>query len=195
MTLILAPSTAPLKLNLACGQNNVEGFEGVDLWAPTAKFKLDLLQFPWPWADSSVDEILCSHFIEHIPTEYVIHNNVKKDLFLAFFDECYRILKPEGIMVAICPAASSNRAFQDPTHRRFIVAETFWYLNKAWRESQMLDHYPVECDFLHSIVPAVPEEDMFRSDEAQAFRFNYLRNTVLDFHCTLKSNKPKTRTN
>lgn len=191
MTLSLASSSIPLKLNLAGGQNNHKDFENVDLWAPNAKYKIDLFQFPWPWADSSVDEILCSHFIEHIPTDYVMHNGVKKDLFLAFFDECYRILKPDSIMTVICPSASSDRAFQDPTHRRFIVAATFWYLSKAWRKEQALDHYPVECDFLHSVVPSVPEEDMFRSDEAQAYRFLHLRNTVLDFHCTLKSLKPK----
>ncbi len=130
--LVLAKAPSHLKLDLACGQMPHEGFEGVDLWEG-AKHRLDLFRCPWPWEDGSVEELHCSHFIEHIPMEEIEHNGRKKDRLFAFFDECYRILKPGGRMTVFCPNARSNRAFQDPTHRRFIVAETFLYLHKPWR--------------------------------------------------------------
>ena len=167
-----------IKLDLACGQCPVcegvkfpdgivppheDGFEGVDLYAPKAKHKFNLLKFPWPFADDSVDELFCSHFIEHIPMVYVSQDNghshvqdevFSKDLLMAFFDECWRVLKDGGMLKVITPSARSDRAFQDPTHRRFIVAPTFCYLWKKWRTDNKLDHYNVKCDFDFSVDPS-----------------------------------------
>jgi predicted SAM-dependent methyltransferase len=122
-------TSPPVRLNLACGQVPRDGFEGVDLWSG-ATHQMDLLKFPWKWASSSVDELYSAHFVEHIPMELTPSG---QDLFLAFFDECWRILKNGGVMTVVCPNARSNRAFQDPTHRRFIVGETFMYLSDEWR--------------------------------------------------------------
>ena len=191
-----------LKLDLACGQTLKEGFEGVDRWAPDAQHKVDLWKFPYPWADSSVDEIFCSHFIEHIPDRPVElkdirdpNDQVAVDLFLdqdmlfAFFDECHRILKPGAPMTVVCPNARSNRGFQDPTHRRFIVAETFLYFAKEWRAINKLDHYKARCDFSVNTVPIIPSELGLLHQEAQARRFNENWNTVLDWQCSLVAKK------
>ena len=67
----LAASSRELKLDLGCGQNVREGFEGVDLYGDKAKHKVDLFKFPWPFKDGSVDEINCSHFMEHIPAREI----------------------------------------------------------------------------------------------------------------------------
>lgn len=176
----IAAPARELKLDLACGQSPREGFEGVDVWEG-AKHRVDLLQFPWPWETSSVDELHCSHFIEHIPME----TRGGKDLFFAFFDECWRIVKPGSRMTVICPNARSNRAFQDPTHRRFIVAETFLYLHKPWREAQKLGHYNVECNFHVQCDPIVPAEITLLHPEAQMRRFTESWNTILDWQAVL----------
>ena len=135
----LAPDTVTRKLDLACGQSPREGFEGVDRWEG-AQHRVNLFKFPWPFGDSSVAELHCSHFIEHIPMIEVypedgtpVHYGEGVDLFLRFFDECFRILVPGGWMEVTCPCARHNRAYQDPTHRRFIVSETFLYLSKEFR--------------------------------------------------------------
>ncbi|MCC6741737.1 MAG: hypothetical protein IT452_22060 [Planctomycetia bacterium] len=185
-----------MRLDLACGQTPREGFEGVDIWEG-AKHQVNLLRFPWPWADNSVNELFCSHFVEHIPMCYVtrkgeyVHvptNPEDNDLFFAFFDECWRILKPGGLFTLVLPALRSNRAFQDPTHRRFIPSETFLYLHAGWREANKLDHYGVKCNFISPVgdgVPAVdgqvPMEEGVRAAEVQAVRFNTLWNTVADW--------------
>lgn len=190
-----------LRLDLACGQTPREGFEGVDIWAG-AKHPLNLLQFPWPWADQSVDELFCSHFVEHIPMCYLtpkgeyVHvptSPEDKDLFFAFFDECWRILKPGGLFTLVLPALRSNRAFQDPTHRRFIPSETFLYLHQPWRAANRLDHYGVKCNFVAPVgdgIPAVdgqvPMEEGVRAPEVQAVRFNTLWNTVADWVVRMK---------
>lgn len=226
----LATPATTLKLDLACGQNCAEGFEGVDLPGTGAhieaslaalrgktdrtaeddkrvvdlekarvnlKHEFNLLRFPWPWADNSVLEIHCSHFVEHLPTEFVDEHGDyvpcgtpgAKDLLFKFFDECYRILVPEGWMTVVVPCLRNNRAFQDPTHRRFLPAETFFYLFKAFREINKLDHYNVLCNYDGKIDPIVTTEMNARSQDVQQRMFSESWNSIVDWHVRLKAVK------
>lgn len=198
----LAPGPRTVRLDLACGQTPRDGFEGVDLYAPNAAHRVDLFKFPFPWETSTVDEVHCSHFIEHLPCREVESRDLSKkvggvaakailgkDFLFAFMDECWRILKPEGAMRVIVPSATNTRAFQDPTHRRFITAATFLYFSREWRRQQALDHYRVDCDFVFSAVPIVSVEETLLSDEAQRRRFNECWNVVLDWQADLIAKK------
>jgi SAM-dependent methyltransferase len=184
----------PLKLSLACGDNKPDGFKGVDVAkTKSADYVQDLLQFPWDqFADNSVDEIECSHFVEHIP-----HGDGFHDPFLQFFDEIYRILKPaefdpanpniplKGFMSITCPYYSSMRAWQDPTHQRAISEASFLYLNKQWRLDNKLDHYPVSCDFDFSYGYVLSPEWQTRSTESQSFAIRHYNNVVNDIQVQL----------
>lgn len=187
-------SDEPLKLSLACGQRKPEGFKGVDI-APAegVDYIQDLLQFPWSqFADNSVDEIECSHFVEHIP-----HGNGYHDPFFKFFDEIYRILKPaefspdnpniptKGFVNIVAPYYSSMRAWQDPTHQRAISEATFLYLNKEWRVANALDHYDVHCDFDFSYGYAMNPEWQTRSQETQGFAMRNYINAITDIQVML----------
>lgn len=132
-----------VKLDLACGQNPTAGFTGVDIWEG-AEVVHDLLSFPWPFKDRSVDEVVCNHFVEHIPMTETADG---QDLMCAFMDELWRILKPGARAVFQYPHLHSDRAFQDPTHRRFIPWQTWQYFNAEWRKGNSLDHYRIACDF------------------------------------------------
>jgi len=196
-----------LRLDLGAGQSPREGFESVDLHAPDAKHRVDLFKFPFPWADNSVTEINCSHFVEHLPAREVESRDLSddnsktlfqfcgQDFFFAFFDECWRILKPNGIITIIVPAATSTRAFQDPTHRRFIPAEAFLYLNREWRKANRLDHYRVRCHFeggdpnSNPIQPAILPELATRHEEVQATAVRHWWNAVLDWRAILRAVK------
>ena len=59
---VLAEAAAKVKLDIACGANCTEGFDGVDIAKVNDRVKHvhNLLSFPWPFADESVDEIVCS---------------------------------------------------------------------------------------------------------------------------------------
>lgn len=205
-TLELHTPAPTLKLDLACGQTPREGFEGVDLWAPDAKHKVNLLRYPWPWADSSVAEIYCSHFAEHIPMEYVDEfGNVSdiangKDALFRFFEEIHRVLIPDGWATIIVPNARSNRGFQDPTHRRFFVAETFLYFMLDWRKQNKLDHYNTTANFggnlpdsngvlQPDIVPIIPIEANVWSAEVQQKRFTHEWNTIWDWQAKIRAIK------
>ena len=80
-------------LNLGCGAKFHRAWVNVDL-APSdpAVIKNDLLKginFP----DNTFDVIYHSHVIEHIP----------KNKVFSFIQECYRVLKPEGIIRIVTP--------------------------------------------------------------------------------------------
>lgn len=201
---VIAPSSRLLKLDFGCGQNPREGFEGVDLYAPEPKHRVDLFKLPLPWADNSVSEIHASHFLEHLPMREVMPFDLRADLnlseevsasflgrdfLLAFMDECYRILCNEGVMHIVVPNARSNRAYQDPTHRRFFVMETFYYFNADTRKQMGLSHYQASCHFGFEVYPIIPSELSVLSNEAQARRFNENWNTVLDWSAKLKALK------
>jgi hypothetical protein len=185
------------KLDLACGENCAEGYEGVDEAAlPGVVHVVDLFKFPWPFDDNSVAEIRCSHFIEHVPCDYVTVNGKRKDALFAFFDECYRILIPGGHMHVLCPAARNDRAFQDPTHRRFIVAQTFLYLSREARQGMKLSHYNAECDFGMNVNPTVCTHLADGSElhamppGVQSRWMTHSWNVVADWIAVLESKKP-----
>lgn len=195
--LVETPPSTPLKLDLACGLNVCEGFEGVDLYGDKAKHKVDLLKFPWPFKDASVDELHCSHFLEHIHAREVEDRDLAaslkagtfflgQDMLFAFMDEAYRILKPDSWMTVIVPSGRSNRAFQDPTHRRFFVQETFLYFAEEWRKMNGLSHYRSNCNFACNIVHTLPQEEMLRSSDAQQERFQHYWNVTIDWVAKLK---------
>lgn len=169
-----------LKLSLAGGTTPPEGFLSVDLFAPDPWLRTNLLDFPWPIDDDSCSNLHCSHFIEHIPMTYVStdpqnthpdvssvvpRNRFDRDLLCVFFDECWRVLEPGGRIELVWPALQSVRAFQDPTHRRFIPVETLHYLSAEWRKMQGLDHYLCRCNF-SMVQVGLRESQMFAEHHA-----------------------------
>ena len=74
-----------MKLNLGAGDKPIDGYESIDLFPRTPGAKeVDLLQFPWPWEDESIDAIALHHVLEHF-------TNIE-DMIM----ELHRILKPGG---------------------------------------------------------------------------------------------------
>jgi len=190
---VITIDTAPVRLDLAAGQNPRPGFQGVDLF--TGDHRVDLLAFPWPWDDASVDEVVCSHFVEHIPMGFVdaagvVHHMPgvgRKDLFFAFFDELYRVLKPNARAEIVVPYLMNHRAFQDPTHRRFLCEASFSYLMRPWREANKLDHYNVACDFVaEACIPVTDATEAARVPEVQASRRQHMWNVVADMVIVLR---------
>lgn len=131
-----------MKLDIACGQNKQPGFVGIDLVG--ADLTHDLFTFPWPIIDGAVSEVYCSHFVEHIPHW---RPGWQKDGWWLFWEEVARICEPGAPVTVVHPYLKSVRAFQDPTHTRFIPAESWQYLSLDWRKAQGLDHYDTTAHF------------------------------------------------
>ena len=167
-------SGEPLKLDLACGQRKTPGFKGVDKIAVEGvDIVHDLEVFPWPFEDESVDEVICTHYVEHA------------DNLIKFMDELYRILKKSAKATISAPYYSSLRAWQDPTHKRSISEMSFLYFNKEWRENNKLSHYDIHCDFDFSYGYILHPSWMNRSEEARNFAITHYINVVTDIQVTL----------
>jgi predicted SAM-dependent methyltransferase len=201
----LLESEVELKLDLGCGGSPREGFEGVDLLAPEAKHKVNLFKFPFPWEDDSVSELHCSHFLEHLPAREVEERDmscdvewnrevfsriVGQDFLFAFMDECWRVLRNGAKMTVLVPSARSDRAFQDPTHRRFFNERTFGYFSKTWRNGEpSVRNYRVRCDFESHVIPIVETSFTMRCTPAQKRMLTECWNIALDFQAILTCRK------
>ena len=177
-------TAAPTKLDLACGQNKREGFYGVDI-AGDADLIHDLTEMPWPFEDSSIEEIHVSHYVEHT---YPLGG--PRDGLIAFMDEVYRICAPDAKVQIIHPYALSSRAFQDPTHTRFIPETTWYYFSRNWRVDQSLDHYPITADFrIEGISNGFYPEWNLRSEAARTWASQHYWNVVTDLIVDLRALK------
>jgi hypothetical protein len=183
-----APPNVPLKLDIGCGPNPKEGFEGVDQYSFDGKVKhvLDVRSIPWAFADSSVGEIHCSHFLEHL-------TGVER---CAFMNECARVIAPQGKMTVIVPHWASNRAYGDPTHAWPPVSEMwFYYLDREWRlcnaphtdKAHWIHGY--DCDFLATWGYTMRPDLGVRNQEYQQFAMQNHKEAIMDTHATLVNRK------
>jgi hypothetical protein len=93
-----------MKLNLGCGNHVYEDFTGVDRYPCAGARVLCDLTGTLPFRDSSVDEMLLQHVVEHILD------------IAALMQEVVRIGKPGALVRVITPHFSSLGSWKDPTH-------------------------------------------------------------------------------
>lgn len=182
----MSATATPIKLDLGCGQNKREGFFGVDI-ANTDDSDLvcDLAQFPWPFDDDSVEEACCSHYVEHTYPVGGPHDGL-----IAFMNEVWRICIHGAKVNIVHPYALSSRAFQDPTHTRFIPEATWFYFSADWRKTNGLDHYPITADFaIDGISNGWHDLWLSRADAARTWAAGHYWNVVSDLSVDLRAIK------
>lgn len=123
-----------MKLNLGCGQNHLDGYINVDNQArANPQVLADLEQFPWPFEDSSVDEVMLNHVLEHLGAEL--------DVFLQIFRELYRICKNGALVKIAVPHPRHDHFLGDPTHVRAITPDVLSLFSKkncdAWAKANI----------------------------------------------------------
>ena len=161
-----------MKLNLACGKDIKNGYINVDFINFPGVQHIQDLRESWFWMDNSIDEIFCSHFVEHLEARERVH----------FVNEAYRVLKTGGKCELKFPHWSSAMAYGDMTHKWPPISE-FWcyYLSKEWR-MQNAPHDDIqfnpdgyECDFSAKITfivkPGLAKDQM-------EFSRTYLRDVI-----------------
>lgn len=105
-------------LDLGCGFRKQSGAVGIDINpASAADIIHDLNQFPYPFDDSTCDEILADNTLEHL------------DDVPRVMEEIYRIAKPGAIIKITVPYFRARWAFVDPTHRHFFTIDSFRYFD------------------------------------------------------------------
>lgn len=91
----------------------------------------DLNELPYPFMDNEFDEIHAYEVLEHCGTQ----GDYK--FFFAQFSEFWRILKPNGHLLATCPSRNSAWAWGDPSHTRVLQPENLVFLSQAEYEKQV----------------------------------------------------------
>ena len=183
------------KIDLACGDNKKSGYYGIDISdCSDVDLVHDLTVYPWPLDDNSVDEINCSHYMEHIThfdiqgilkqsetfEEFKLKATQAKDGYINFVNEVYRILKVGGVATVTVPHYMSVRAFGDPTHQRYVGDTSFLYLNKEWRDKNKLSHYGIEADFDMKLSYHIDNELTLKSEEIRNEAFKKEWNAIND---------------
>ena len=176
-------SQMELRLNLGCGNHKIPGWVNVDISESVSPDEIqNLLTFPWKWEDNSVEEIYCSHLVEHLsPGTEVI----------SFMDEACRVLKVGGKFRIRAPYYTSIRAVMDPTHKLFISEGMFQYFSAEGRKRLGVEHYPIKSDFdveemRFHFPPAMSEI----SEEERKYLLQHAWNTAADIEVVLKKHDP-----
>ncbi len=108
-----------MKLNLGCGFEYKEGYINCDNKENLKADKhFDLNIFPYPFKDSSINEIVISHVLEHI------------DNPVSVLEEIYRICKKKAKIYVDTPYFSSESAFSDIEHKHFFTWTTLDAIDK-----------------------------------------------------------------
>lgn len=129
-------------------------------------------------ADSSVTEICGDCVIDKVP-----------DL-VAFVEECYRILIPDGVATFTNPYYGSVHAWTNPLSVRGVCEATLNFASRDWREQYKFSDAIVRCDFEVAGNFAIAQECLTRADEAKQFWMQRYLNVVQSVILTLKKKVP-----
>lgn len=180
------------------------GWVNVDKYPnPGIQEVIDLFRFPWirssngnPWNADSVHEIHASHIVEHIPHQVsaadglppaLRHQFVKQtehlDGFFVFFAECWRILKPDGLVYVRCPWGPGVPGMADPSHTRYLIPGSFSYLANDNSDAPFDYHLPLRFALAEPVVLRLHEphaSQVAKMELAEAEQLVYMHFNVAD---------------
>jgi SAM-dependent methyltransferase len=122
----------PKIINIGCGRTKIPGVIGLDQVSIDGYVDIvhDLDNTPYPFEDSSVDEIHMYHVLEHLTDP------------ISKLEDLHRILKPDGVIHIRVPHFSSMGAFTDLTHVR-----PFGYMSFDCFEKDNYHHFYTSVKF------------------------------------------------
>jgi hypothetical protein len=144
-----------IKLNLGCGNRHEEGYINVDKYGEP-DLRHDLEVFPWPWEDSTVDEIVLRHVLEHLGQSTETYLNIIREL--------YRVCKDQASIHIMVPHPRHDDFMIDPTHVRKITPDGLAMFSKKNNEQWIKDGYAntplgiyIDVDLEISKITIVPD--------------------------------------
>lgn len=115
-------------LNLGCGDRLVnppgDNWQVVNHDKRRHKLNVDVVwdldSLPWPWADGSVATIYAWQVLEHLTIP-----------LWRSFNECWRIVKPGGLLTVNLPLWGADNSHTDPSHRWWVTETTFDFFDPS----------------------------------------------------------------
>lgn len=119
------------KLHIGCGYKKVEGWINVDK-DPECKPDLcfDLTQPNWPIEDSTIDEVMAEHILEHLEGT---------EGYLTFWKELYRVCKNGAEIKIEVPHWKHDTFIHDPTHCRAVTPVGVAMFDQARNENDRVN--------------------------------------------------------
>lgn len=169
-----------LKLNLGCGTDVREGFEGLDIKDYGQKYIQDVRK-KWPFKNETVDEAYSRNLLPCLTDWNDKFERVK------FWNELYRVLKPNASALIVIPNYSTSGSYGHPMFREVIKEEGFYFLDKDWRVVNSPDTEGLfTCNFMptwgYSMHPAVAT----RNQEYQQYALAHYNNAALEIMLTVR---------
>lgn len=104
---------------LGCGFSKPENAIGIDIRPFNGvDYVLDIEKDKLPFEDDSIDRIDASHIFEHLG-----------DGLLFCIDECFRVLRPKGVIRIDVPNFPDKGAIIHPDHKRFFIPDSFGFFH------------------------------------------------------------------
>ena len=164
-----------MKLNLGCGKEVKEGFEGADIKDWGQQFICDLRQL-FPWGDDCIDEAYSRHLLPCFTKQEIN----------AFFNELYRVLKPEATCQIIIPAWNASGGYGHPHFQTEIKEGYFYFLNKEWREQNAPEVDDLTCNFEATWGYNMNPSIVMRNQEYQQLALSNFCNAAIDIIVTVR---------
>ncbi len=120
-------------LDLGCGRRTRPGSVGVDRNPGVSPDVVaDLDAYPYPFADSSFDDILLDNVLEHLEDVPSV------------MTELYRIASDRALVKIIVPYFRSQWAAVDPTHRHAFTLDSMGYFDRNHPFYELYGYAPVD---------------------------------------------------
>jgi len=105
-----------MKLNLGCGNDYLFEWINVDFYDDS---KCDVIhnleEFPWPWENDSISEILIKHTLEHLGADWKV--------YIKILQEMYRICEDDALIQVDVPSPWHWNYISDPSHVRPVTPD------------------------------------------------------------------------
>lgn len=127
-----------MRLDVGAGKAKAPGHIGIDIM-PDSDIVWDLNDgLPMDFVGSSkglVEGIRCHQVVEHL------------DSIIPLMNDCYEVMKEGAQMEISTPLAGTTQFWQDPTHKKGFVPESFDYfsINSPFKKEQ--DEYGITARF------------------------------------------------